>query len=161
MENKEVLETELPMEETVEEPVVEEVAVEETAVEEPVVAPDESLEAVDEPDNPTEEEVAEEPEEEASEDDALMFEWKRSARDMAHKFFEEISASDLPFGVVEMIPDFMKGLIAIHRGKSKLWAEGNAVLERFFETPIKDLELYESVEESNQKPEGVGGEGTV
>jgi hypothetical protein len=82
--------------------------------------------------------------------------------DMAVKLFnEQLVKLDIPYAYVEQFPDLVRAVINIHKGKSKLWEQRNRLDNKFHLTPIKDLEIYESIAEENKKPEDLGGQGTV
>lgn len=73
-------------------------------------------------------------------------------RDKLWKFFdEEILTSDIPFHIVELMPQYLTGAIKITQGKSKEWEKINKDQDKFFKTPINKLELYEDLPEDKKE----------
>lgn len=74
---------------------------------------------------------------------------------------EKLANSDIPFAFIEEIPRYISGRLSIIKGKSKLWEKKNRMDNLFHLTPIKDLELYETIEESDQAVEDLDGDGVI
>ena len=86
----------------------------------------------------------------------------KKVNQIATDFVNDVLAkSDLPFAFAEEIPRYIAGRLSIIKGKSKLWEKKNKLDNLFHLTQIKDLELYETIEESNQEIEDLDSEGIV
>lgn len=90
--------------------------------------------------------ITEEEKEDKEENPAIT-----EGRERAVKYFKEMVDDGLTFESMELIPNFLMSLMKIHLGKTKIQTEMNKLTDKMYTTPIKDLEIYESVEESNNQ----------
>lgn len=81
----------------------------------------------------------------------------KKANDIVNGIMNDIIMKlDMPYAFVELIPNILAGKIKIVKGKSKEYEVVNRADNKFHLTPIKDLQLYESIEDSKKESEDLG-----
>lgn len=113
----------------------------------------------------TEEELAaEEPEMDIENPDATPYKYNifasehlKKANEVANEFMTNVVEKlDMPFAFAQEIPKIIAGKLNVLKGKSKEWEAVNRADNRFHLTNIKDLNLYESIEESKKEDKDLG-----
>lgn len=74
---------------------------------------------------------------------------------------EHVNKSELPLAFVEILPQVLAGKIKVLTGKIKDNEKLNRLTNRLKLTPVKDLELYETIEESRAPIEDLDSEAIV
>lgn len=66
------------------------------------------------------------------------------------RFVDELMATDIPFAFVEIATQILNGKLRIVKAKAKAFEKANRMSNLAHLTPANKLELYETIEESNE-----------
>ena len=70
--------------------------------------------------------------------------------ELVQEFFDKLVATDIPFAFVEVANEALKRKVQVFKARAKTFEIANRASNKAHLTPINQMELYETIEESQE-----------